>query len=147
MIWGILGITFFILIFVFNKLETVYRKKYRETHNDTYYSAGESFGTLACASLIFSIIIIIPTSALFIMAHSYAEENRVQAMQDRHDAYVILLKENKDITVQNQLYKDIIEYNASLRKKKHYCNSLWTNLFFSKEWNDIEYIDIRSEIK
>ena len=55
----------------------------------------------------------------------------------------MLLKENKDVTVQNQLYKDIIKYNSKLRKNKHYSKSLWTNWFYPDGWDELEYIEIK----
>lgn len=131
MIWCIIGITLFILAFVFNKLYNVYD-----------YDV-EIFEGLSIISFIISITIIAVTATLFVLSNSYAEKAEVQKFKDQHDAYVALLEENKDITVQNQLYKDIVEYNTTLRKKKHYSKSLWTNWFFSDGWNELEYIDLK----
>lgn len=78
------------------------------------------------------------------MSHTYAAKAEIQKAKDQHDAYIILLKENNNITVQNQLYKDIVEYNATLRKTKHYSKSLWTNWFYAEGWDELEYIEINN---
>jgi hypothetical protein len=79
-----------------------------------------------------------------VISHTYAGKTEVQKAKDQHDAYVTLLEKNKDITIQNQLYKDIIEYNTTLRKKKHYSKSLWTNWFYAEGWDELEYIEINN---
>ena len=131
MIWCIIGITLFILAFVFNKLD------------NTYYTKTDIFEGLCIGSFFISFIVIAVSSIWLIVGHTYAEKVEIQKAKDQRDAYVTLLEENKDITVQNQLYKDIVEYNTTLRKKKHYSNSPWTNWFYPDGWDEIEYIEIK----
>lgn len=132
MIWCIIGVTLFILAFVFGKLDDICN-----TETDV-------FEALCVGSLIISLIIIAISSVSIIMSHTYAAEAGIQKAKDQHDAYIMLLEENKDITVQNQLYKDIIEYNTTLRKTKHYRKSLWTNWFYAEGWDELEYIEINN---
>lgn len=132
MIWCIIGVTLFILAFVFNKLDSICDYKYCDV-----------FEGLSIGSLLISLIIIAVSSTLLVLSHTYAGKNEVQKVKDQHDAYVTLLEENKDITVQNQLYKDIVKYNTTLREKKHYSKSLWTNWFYPDGWDELEYIEIK----
>ena len=136
MIWCVVGITLFILAFVFDKLAVICDKH-------SYIRASDVFEGLSIGSGLISLIIIAVTATLIILSHTYAEKSEIQKAKDQHDAYVMLLEENKGITVQNQLYKDIVEYNTTLRKKKHYSNSLWTNWFYPDGWNEIEEIEIK----
>lgn len=131
MIWCIIGIILFVLAFVFNKLD------------NTYYIKTDVFEGLSIGSGLISLIIIAVTATLIVISNTYAGKNEVQKAKDQYDAYITLLEENKDITVQNQLYKDIVEYNTVLRQKKHYSKSLWTNWFYSDEWDELEYIEIK----
>ena len=138
MIWCIIGVTLFILAFVFNKLEDICNRKH------SYSKASDVFEWLCVGSLLISLIVIAISSTLLVMSHTYVAESEIQKAKEQHDAYVALLEENKDITVQNQLYKDIVEYNTNLRRKRHYSNSLWTNWFYAKGWNELEYIEINN---
>lgn len=131
MIWCIIGVTLFNLAFVFNKLD------------DTYSMKTDVFEGLCIGSFLISLVIIAVSSIWLIVGHTYAEKVEIQKAKDQRAAYVTLFEENKDITVQNQLYKDIVEYNTDLRKKKHYSNSLWTNWFYPDGWNEIEEIEIK----
>lgn len=131
MIWCIIGITLFILVFVFNKLDDIYGTK------------TEVFEGLCIGSLLISLIVIAVSSTLLVIPHTYTGKSAIQRAKDQHDAYIILLEENKDITIQNQLYKDIVDYNADLRRKKHCSKSLWTNWFYLDDWNEIEEIEIK----
>lgn len=131
MIWIITGITLFILAFIFNKFD------------NTYNAKTDAFEILCISSFLISLIIIGVSSIWFVAGHSYVGKSEIQKAKDQRDAYVTLLEENKDITVQNQLYKDIVEYNTILRKKKHYSNSPWTNWFYPDGWNEIEEIKIK----
>ena len=136
MIWCIIGITLFILTFVFNKLGVICDKH-------SYIRASDVFEGLCIGSFLISLIVIAVSSALLVMPHTYAGKSAIQRAKDQHDAYIILLEENKDITMQNQLYKDIVDYNADLRRKKHCSKSLWTNWFYLDDWNEIEEIEIK----
>lgn len=144
MIWCIIGVTLFILAFVFNKLGNICNDKYRDTGKYSYEKASDAFEGLCIGSFLISLIIIAVSSTLLAISHSYDAESEVQKAKDQHDVYVTLLEENKDITVQNQLYKDIVTYNADIRKKKHYSKSLWTNWFYAKGWDELEYIEINN---
>lgn len=143
MIWCIIGIGLFILSFVFNKLEKICRNKYRKTDNEKYYSVAELFDGLTCASFIVSIIIIAITSLLIVGTNSYFGTIGVQKAQEQHDMYIKLLEEDRDVIIQNQLYKDIVDYNIMVKKEKHLCNSLWTNWLVPEEWNKVECIDLK----
>lgn len=136
MIWCIIGITLFILVFVFDKLAIICDKH-------SYIRASDIFEGLEIGSFLISLIVIAVSSTLLVIPHTYVGKSAIQRAKDQHDAYIILLEENKDITVQNQLYKDIVEYNADLRRKKHYSKSLWTNWFYLDDWNEIEEIEIK----
>ena len=143
MIWCIIGMGLFILSFVFNKLEKICRNKYRETDNEKYYSVAELFESSTCASFIISIFIIAITSLLIVETNSYFGTVEVQKAQEQHDMYIKLLEEDRDVIIQNQLYKDIVDYNIMVKKKKHYCNSLWTNWLVPEEWNKVECINLK----
>lgn len=143
MIWCIIGVTLFILALIFNKLVIVYRDKYRDTRKRFYIKTRNIFDWLRIPFFLISLLIIGLSSISIIYSHTYTGKSEIQEAKDQHDAYVTLLEENKDITVQNQLYKDIVEYNTTLRKNKHYSKSPWTNWFYSDEWNEIEEIEIK----
>ncbi len=147
MIWCIIGTTLFILAFVFNKLGNICNDKYRDTEKHSYGEASDVFEGLCAGSLLISLIIIAVSSTLLILSHSYVGKSAIQRAKDQHDVYIILLEENKDITIQNQLYKDIVEYNADLRRKKYCSKSLWTNWFYLDDWNEIEEIEIKQARK
>ena len=142
MIWCIIGITLFVLAFVLNKLDNICNDKYCDTGKYSYEKASDAFEGLCIGSFLISLIIIVVSSTLIVLSHSYAAKSEIQKAKDQHDAYVTLLEKNKDITVQNQLYKDIVVYNAYIRKNKHYSKSLWTNWFYAKGWDELEYIEI-----
>lgn len=143
MIWCFIGVGLFVLSFVFNKLDTKCFKKYLENHNKKYNTMHDIFEILTPIFCIVSIIIMAVVLTLTIIAHSLNGKFEIQKMQDQHDTYVKLLEDNKDITVQNQLYKDIVEYNCELRANKHYSESLWTNWFYADGWDKLEYIEIK----
>lgn len=136
MIWCIIGITLFILAFVFGKISITLKRK-------EHFGAEEIFDTLSIIFFIISIVVITICSTLIIIANAYGKFG-VEEAKDQRSVYIMLLEENKDITVQNQLYKDIVKYNSKIRKAKHYCNSLWTNWFYAKGWEDLEYIEINN---
>lgn len=91
---------------------------------------------------IISIIVITVCSTLIVIVNACGKFE-VEEAKDQRSAYVMLLEEDKDITVQNQLYKDIVKYNSKLRKNKHYRKSPWTNWFYAKDWENLEYIEIK----
>jgi len=136
MIWCIIGITLFILAFVFGKISKTLERK-------EHFRAEDVFGTLAIIFVIISITVITVCSTLIAIVNSCGKFE-VEEAKDQRSAYIMLLEENKDITVQNQLYKDIVKYNSKIRKAKHYRNSLWTNWFYAKGWEDLEYIEINN---
>jgi hypothetical protein len=144
MIWCIIGIGLFILAFVFNKLANICYNKYYDTGKDSYDTACDTLEGLGIGSFIISLLIIIGSLVLLILSHTYVAECEVQKAKDQHDAYITLLEENKDITVQNQLYKDIVAYNANIREKKYYNKSIWTNWFYCDGWDEIEEIEINN---
>ena len=137
MIWCIIGIGLLILAFVFGKISITLKRK-------EYFRAEETFETLAIIFFIISIIVIAVCSTLIAIVNAYGKFE-VEEAKDQRSVYIMLLEENKDITVQNQLYKDIVKYNSKIRKAKHYRNSLWTNWFYAKGWEDLEYIEIIGE--
>ena len=143
MIWCFIGIGLFVLSFVFDKLDSECFDKYLENHNKMYGKMSDVFEILILVFRIVSIFIMAVVLILTIIAHSLYEKLEIQEMQDQHDAYAKLLEKNEDITVQNQLYKDIVEYNSELRKNKHYSESLWTNWFYADGWDKLEYIEIK----
>lgn len=143
MIWCFIGIGLFVLSFVFDKMESKCFKKYLENHDKMYGKISDIFEYLTPFFRIMSIIVMSVFLIGIIISHSSIGKLEIQDMQDRHDAYVKLLEDNKDITVQNQLYKDIVEYNSELRKNKHYSESLWTNWFYAEGWDKLEYIEIK----
>jgi len=134
MIWCIIGIGLFILAFVFGKISKTLERK-------EHFRAEDIFVTLAIIFFIISIIVIAVCSTLIAIVNAYGKFE-VEEAKDQRSVYIMLLEENKDITVQNQLYKDIVKYNSKIRKAKHYRNSLWTNWFYSDGWEDLEYIEI-----
>jgi hypothetical protein len=136
MIWCIIGITLFILAFIFTKLAVICDKR-------SYIRASDIFEGLGVGSGLISLIIIAVTATLIVISHTYTGKSAIQRAKDQHDVYIILLEENKDITIQNQLYNDIVDYNADLRRKKHCSKSLWTNWFYLDDWNKIEEIEIK----
>ncbi len=133
MILCIMGIGLFILAFVFGKLSDICNDRYRS----------DVFGLLCISFIIISIMVIAVCSTLIVIANTYGKFE-VEEAKDQRSVYVMLLEENKDITVQNQLYKDIVKYNSRIRKAKHYRNSLWTNWFYAKGWDELEYIEINN---
>ena len=46
-----------------------------------------------------------------------------------------------DVRVKNQVYNDIAEYNADIRSNKHYRDSIWTNWFVCRCYDDFEVIE------
>ena len=133
MIWCIIGIGLFILAFVFGSVSITLRRK-------KHFRAEDIFGSLAIFFFIISIILIATCSTLIGITNTCGKFE-VEEAKEQRSVYIMLLKENKDITIQNQLYKDIVKYNSKIRKNKHYRNSLWTNWFYAKGWNDLEYIE------
>ena len=136
MIWCIIGIGLFILSFVFGRIKITLRRK-------EHFGAEEIFDSLSIGFSIISIIVIAVCSTLIAIVNAYGKFE-VEEAKDQRSVYIMLLEENKDITVQNQLYKDIVKYNSKIRKAKHYRNSLWTNWFYAKGWNELEYIEINN---
>ena len=49
---------------------------------------------------------------------------------------------DKNITGNEMLYNDIVEFNNSLRRTKKWSNSLWTNWFNNADIAAIDYIEI-----
>lgn len=52
---------------------------------------------------------------------------------------------NEDITGNELLYNDIVEFNNELRGQKKWANSIWTNWFNNKYIADLDYIELRRE--
>ena len=141
MIWCIIGVTLFILAVVFYNIAKICYNN--ELNDKKRIVTSDFFETLSIISGIISFIIIATCSVLILHANA-GGKFEVEEARDRRNVYIMLLKENKDITVQNQLYKDIVTYNATIRKKKHYSKSLWTNWFYAKGWDELEYIEINN---
>jgi len=72
--------------------------------------------------------------------HTYLGKSEVIEMEEKRIAIVSAMNDDAPVTVKNQLYSDIAEYNAKLRNTKHWANSPWTNWFYPQEWNELEYI-------
>lgn len=52
---------------------------------------------------------------------------------------------NEDITGNEMLYNDIVEFNNELRSQKKWANSIWTNWFNNKYIADLDYIELGRE--
>ena len=52
---------------------------------------------------------------------------------------------NEDITGNELLYNDIVEFNNELRGQKKWANSIWTNWFNNKYIADLDYIELGRE--
>ena len=48
----------------------------------------------------------------------------------------------ENITGNEMLYNDIVEFNNELRNTKKFANNLWTNLFSNKDIAAIDYIEL-----
>ena len=80
-----------------------------------------------------------------VSAHTYSGYSKKETFKERRESLIMALEEENNITINNQLYKDIQEYNTELRETKHWSNSFWTNWFYYDNYSDIEYIVIEKE--
>lgn len=141
MIWTLIGIGLFVLSFVCIWIAYKAEKKYCETGENKYDTIDDVCGVIGVGSFIFSLFILAFCTVGIIMTHTYSGTSEVLEMKEKHDALVAAQQEEKPVTVQNQLYTDIAEYNSKLRKEKHWANSPWTNWMYPKGYNDLEYIE------
>ena len=100
----------------------------------------EVFDYIGFAMLFLSIISSVLCTLWLLNGHTYLGKSEVIEMEEKRIAIVSVMNDDTPVTVKNQLYSDIAEYNAKLRNAKHWANSPWTNWFYPKEWNELEYI-------
>ena len=49
---------------------------------------------------------------------------------------------DEDITGNEMLYNDIVEFNNDLRHTKKWTNNLWTNWFYNQKIASIDYVEL-----
>lgn len=49
---------------------------------------------------------------------------------------------DEDITGNEMLYNDIVEFNNDLRHTKKWANNLWTNWFYNQKIASIDYVEL-----
>lgn len=141
MIWTLIGIIGFIFGFVFIWISCKAEKKYFDTREDKWDTIYDIFGiTGICLAFASGLILLVCIGGI-ICAHTYAGKSNVLEMQEKYDALVAAQTTEQPVTVQNQLYTEIAEYNTKLRKLQHWTNSKWTNWIYPNEYNDLKYIE------
>ena len=93
--------------------------------------------TMILASTIASVICVLG----LLNGHTYLGKSDVIATKEKRAAIVSAMNDDTPVTIRNQLYSDIAEYNTKVRNAKHWANSPWTNWFCPREWNELEYIE------
>ena len=108
------------------------------------YSKGilsEIFDYISFTIILVSIISSAICTLFLFKGHTYLGKSEVVAMEEKRNAIVSAMNDDTPVTIKNQLYSDIAEYNTKVRNAKHWANSPWTNWFYPKEWNELEYIE------
>ena len=141
MIWTLIGIVGFIFGFAFIWIAYKAEEKYFDTREGKWDTIDDIFGITGCCLLLASGLILSVCIIGIICAHTYAGKSKVLEMQEKYNALVAAQTTEQPVTVQNQLYTEIAEYNTKLRKEQHYANSPWTNWMYSEGYNDLKYIE------
>lgn len=105
----------------------------------------EVFGYISLAMILLSIFSSVPCTLGLLIGHTYLGQSEVIEMEEKRIAIVSAMNDDTPVTVKNQLYSDIAEYNSKLRNAKHWANSPWTNWFYPQEWNELDYIKEEEE--
>jgi hypothetical protein len=100
----------------------------------------EAFGYIGLVLILLSTFSTVGCIFGLLNGHTYLGKSEVVKMEEKRTAIVSAMNDDAPVTVKNQLYSDIAEYNAKVRNAKHWANSPWTNWFYPKEWNELEYI-------
>lgn len=107
-------------------------------HRDRWESSGLVLG-LTISIIVFSILLVyIP----IVVAQSWFGKNDKQELLNRYEMLVELKAQEKDITVQNKLFKDIHEYNQEVILHRHLASSSWTNWYYCDDYSDVPLIKI-----
>lgn len=93
-------------------------------------------GGFLAAALLFSVLIPIATEP------DYLNKTEEKQMLEYRISII-----NDDKVGNEQLYKDIIEFNNGIRETKYWANNPWTNLFNNQKIANIDCIDyVRKEV-
>ena len=89
-------------------------------------------GTLAAIVLVLAIAYVI---SLKIGCH---EKNNEELIKSR--PYIVAAIQSDDPVFREQAVQEAIEYNSKVQKGKNARNSIWTNWFNDRIWDDAEFI-------
>lgn len=107
-------------------------------HRDRWETSGLVLG-LTIGIIVCSILFVyIP----IVVAQSWFGKNDKQELLNRYEMLVELKAQEKDITVQNKLFKDIHEYNQEVILHRHLASSSWTNWYYCDDYSDVPLIKI-----
>jgi len=126
-------------------------KKAREALRDkeTYYFRARQRDYWEAPKIVFRFfsIAIMIVSSLFVYipilyAQSWCGEYDKQKLLNRYEMLVELKAQNKDTTIQNNLFNDIYEYNQEVIMHRHWASSSWTNWYYCDDYSDVPLIKI-----
>lgn len=110
------------------------------------FSFGEEIGI---ASGITGAIGVIVCVIVILLQQTVCNYDKRIELEEKYNAIQRIMNDNDfkngDVRVKNQVYNDIAEYNADIRTNKHYRDSVWTNWFVCRCYDDFEVIEYDGE--
>lgn len=99
-------------------------------------------------ALYFSIIITVCSVLLvyvpILCAHSWCGKYKKQELLNRYNMLVELKAQEKNITIQNDLFDKIYDYNQEVIMNHHRASSSWTNWYYCDDYSDVPLIEINN---
>ena len=103
---------------------------------------GIGLGTLGALGTIVCVILIL-------LSQTVCNYDKRIELEEKYNAIQRTMNDdnfkNGDVRVKNQVYNDIAEYNADIRTSKHYRDSIWTNWYICRCYDDFEIIEYDGE--
>lgn len=104
----------------------------------------EWLGILSVVTLVCSIIVFIVCIGMIIGINVTADIDYQNKLHERDMLVYRIEHMEEDITGNEMLYNDIVEFNNELRTTKKWANSPWTNWFNNQKIASMDYIELES---
>lgn len=99
------------------------------------------FAIVTDCLIAFGLIGMLASGVVAIITQSMAEANYQKTVYKK-EVLEYRLENSDDLSGNELLYKDIIDFNNELRGEKIYSQSLWVNWYQNEKIAEMDYIDI-----
>lgn len=129
----------FICMIIIGIILLVIEKKCRRKIS---WSIRDTLESIGIALIIIGTITSIFTCALIVSNAIGYELNYQNALHEKEMLEYRIEHMEENITGNEMLYNDIVEFNNELRAEKKWANNLWTNWFNNKDIASLDYIEL-----